>query len=162
MGDFEKIANLKAELLKTIKQLDKTFVYYGEFRKDFPQNRTDSKKYDLVLLADIITDYYTCLETGFVRISKYFENNLDQDRWHKHLLEKMTLEIPGIRNAVLQEKTYNLLDEFLRFRHFKRYYYGYNYDQDRMEYLEKKFQQSIPLVKKDIQEFILFLEELDS
>lgn len=162
MGDFEKIANLKAELLKTIKQLDKTFVYYEEFRKDFPQNRTDSKKYDLVLLADIITDYYTCLETGFVRISKYFENNLDQDRWHKHLLEKMTLEIPGIRNAVLQEKTYNLLDEFLRFRHFKRYYYGYNYDQDRMEYLEKKFQQSIPLVKKDIQEFILFLEELDS
>lgn len=27
MGKFEKIANLKAELLKTIKQLDKTFVY---------------------------------------------------------------------------------------------------------------------------------------
>ena len=161
MGDHEKIANLKAELLKTIKQLEKTFTYYGEFRKDFPYNRKDSKKYDLVLLADIITDYYTCLETGFVKISKFFENNLEQDRWHKHLLEKMTLEIPGIRNAVLQEKTYALLDEFLRFRHFKRYYYSYNYDQDRMEYIEKKFQQSIPLVKGDIKEFILFLEKLD-
>jgi len=162
MGRIEKIANLKAELLKTIEKMDKTFIYYKEFRKDFPQHSSDSKKYDLVLLADIITDYYTCLETGFVRISKFFENNLDQDRWHKHLLEKMILEIPGIRNAVLQEETYYLLDDFLRFRHFKRYYYGYNHDKDRMEYLEKKFLQSIPMVKKDIQDFLLFLEELGS
>lgn len=162
MGLHEKIANLKAELLKTMKQLEKTLTYYEEFRKDFPYNRVDSKKYDLVLLGDIVTDYYTCLETAFVRISKFFENNLEQDRWHKHLLEKMTLEIPGIRNAVLEEKTFDLLDEFLRFRHFKRYYYGYNYDQDRMLYIEKKFKQSVPLVKKDIENFILFLEKMDN
>ena len=130
MMKTDRIPNLKAELLKTLDQLDRTINYYREFRKDFPKDDTDNKKYDLVILADILTDYYTCLETAFVRVSKFFENNLEQDRWHKHLLEKMTLEIPGIRKAVLRESSYRLLDEFLRFRHFKRYYYDYNYDED--------------------------------
>ena len=161
MGKSDRIASLKAELLNTLGQLDKTFSYYEEFREDFPRNGLNHKKYDLVILADILTDYYTCLETAFVRISKFFENNLEQDRWHKHLLEKMILDIPGIRKAVLSKESYNLLDEFLRFRHFKRYYYDYHYDEDRMEYLEKKFHQSIPLVREDIQLFLVFLDEID-
>ena len=157
----DRIPNLKAELLKTLKQLDRTINYYREFRKDFPKDDTDNKKYDLVILSDILTDYYTCLEMAFVRISKFFENNLEQDRWHKHLLEKMTLEIPGIRIAVLSDNSYRLLDEFLRFRHFKRYYYDYNYDEDRMEFLEKKFNQSLPLVMEDLKLFIDFLGEIE-
>lgn len=161
MSVHEHILSLKAELSKTLKQLEKTHSYYTDFRKDFPREQRSGKNYDLVILADIITDYYTCLETAFVRISKFFENSLEKDRWHKHLLEKMTLEIPGIRKAVLQEETYSLLDEFLRFRHFRRYYYDYNYDIDRMHFLEKKFNQSMPLVKQDLLDFVSFLDEID-
>jgi hypothetical protein len=160
MGVSDRIATLKAELQKTLMQLDKSFAYYQDFRKDFPENELNSKNYDLVILADIITDYYTCLETAFVRISKFFENSLENDRWHKHLLEKMVLDIPGIRKAVLRNESYNLLDEFLRFRHFKRYYYDFNYDKDRMEYLEMKFHQSLPMVREDIQRFLVFLDEV--
>jgi hypothetical protein len=160
MGVSDRIATLKAELQKTLLQLDKSYVYYQDFRKDFPGNELNSKNYDLVILADIITDYYTCLETAFVRISKFFENSLENDRWHKHLLEKMVLDIPGIRKAVLSNESYNLLDEFLRFRHFKRYYYDFNYDKDRMEYLEMKFHQSLPMVREDIQRFLVFLDEV--
>jgi hypothetical protein len=72
----------------------------------------------------------------------------------------MVLDIPGIRKAVLSNESYNLLDEFLRFRHFKRYYYDFNYDKDRMEYLEMKFHQSLPMVREDIQRFLVFLDEV--
>jgi hypothetical protein len=152
------INQLIGQLEKTLRQLDRMSDYYKEFRKDFLDDY--SKKYDLVILSDIVTDYYTCLETAFMRISKYFENNLEQDRWHKHLLEKMTYEVPGIRNAVLTDKTYQILDEFLRFRHFKRYYYNYDYDRDKMDFLEKKYKESLPLVKSDIKSFIEFLRSL--
>lgn len=74
----------------------------------------------------------------------------------------MTLEIPGIRKAVLDVNTYIMLDEILRFRHFKRYYYNYQYDRDKLEYLEKKFLQSIPLVEENLDAFSHFLKALNS
>ena len=150
---------LIAEIQKAVAQIHRIAAYHKEFRTDFPSGQTH-KQYDLVILADIVTDYYTCLETAFVRISRFFENNLEKDRWHKHLLEKMTLEIPGIRRAVLSDECYHQLEEFLRFRDFKRYYYDYNYDRDKMLFLEKKLMESIPLVARDLGQFIEFLSEL--
>ena len=159
MPQNEKIAALQGELQTIQSKLDSISTYYSQFKKDF-SDRNESKNYDLVIFSNIISDYYTCLETAFVRISKFFENNLDSDRWHKQLLENMRIEIPGIRQAVINGKTYDILSEFLRFRHFKRYYYDYNYDRDRMIFLEKKLLQSIPMVKKDLAAFNTFLEAL--
>ena len=51
----------------------------------------------------------------------------------------MTLEIPEIRNAVISEQTFHILQEFLRFRYFKRYYVEFEYDWDKLEFLEKKY-----------------------
>ncbi|MBN2340847.1 MAG: hypothetical protein JXX29_17615 [Deltaproteobacteria bacterium] len=159
MNRSNKTRLLLSELQKAVSQIHRISDYHKNFRMDFPIGQ-HHKNYDLVILADIITDYYTCLETLFVRISKFFENNLETDRWHKHLLEKMRLEIPGVRDAVLSEKCFHLLDEFLRFRHFKRYYYDYNYDPDKMQYLENKLVESLPLVESDLLRFGDFLTEL--
>lgn len=156
--DHSSVSMLQAQITKTVEQMDRIEDYFRDFKKDFIQK--EKKKYDLVIFSDIITDYYTCLETAFVRISKFFENNLEQDRWHKHLLEKMTLEIPGIRKAVIRDETHMVLDEFLRFRHFKRYYYHYDYDREKMEFLERKFIQSLPMVREDFNAFLDFLNKV--
>lgn len=112
------------------------------------------------MLAEIITDFYTCLETLFLRISRFFENNLRQDRWHSDLLHKMTLEIGGVRKAVISDSTYPILLEFMKFRHFKRYYFESDYDWDKLEFLEKKYNQIGPLLEKDIRDFEVFLNEI--
>ena len=54
---------------------------------------------------------YTALETLFLRVSQFFENRLAPDRWHSDLLEKMTLEVPGIRQPLIARD----LDDFDRF-----------------------------------------------
>lgn len=159
MSQSSRTRLLLSELNKTIEQIQRIAKYHETFRIDFPAAE-NHKSYDLVILADIITDYYTCLETLFVRISRFFENNLEQDRWHKHLLEKMRLEIPDIRAALLSDECYHLLNEFLRFRHFKRYYYDYNYDRDKMLFLEKKLLESLPLVTHDLSQFGEFLKRI--
>lgn len=123
---------------------------------------TDKSKRDLrdaVLLADILCNTYTCIETVLFRISRVFENHLEQEKWHKELLRKMRLEIPSIRKAVLSHDSYQLLDELRRFRHFKRYYYDFEYDWDRLDYLRVIYGKLIPLINQELADYGDFLRE---
>jgi len=111
-------------------------------------------------LCDIIEHYYTCLETLFLRASRFFENDLAPDRWHQDLLDKMLLDVPGVRPRVISRATHERLLEFLRFRHFRRYYYEMDYDWDKLELLRKKLVEAVPLVRDDLERFAAFVEEL--
>ncbi|MGL4943986.1 MAG: hypothetical protein ACRC46_12445 [Thermoguttaceae bacterium] len=150
MSAFEKTAELCAHIQKTLERLEEVERFYADLKKDEASLR-QNHAYDLIVLANVFNDFYTILETLFVRVSKTFENNLERDRWHSHLLEKMTLDIPAIRPRVISDTVYSGLLEFLKFRHFKRYYFEFEYDRERMDYLEKKFNTVIPLLKSDLQ-----------
>jgi len=52
------------------------------------------------------------------------------------------------------------LDELLKFRHFKRYYFEFHYDWDRLVYLQKRFDQVRPLLDRDLDQFRQFLQRL--
>lgn len=152
MSAFEKTAELCAHIQKTLERIEEIERFYADLKKDESALRKN-RAYDLIVLADIFNDFYTILETLFVRISKSFENNLERDRWHRQLLEKMTLDIPAIRPRVISDTVHNGLLEFLKFRHLKRYYFEFEYDRERMNYLEKKFNALIPLLKNDLQKY---------
>jgi hypothetical protein len=120
--------------------------------------QTGKTKASALMMASIIENYYTCLETLFLRISQSFENNLAEHRWHGDLLEKMTIHVPGIRERVITDETYGILLEFMRFRHFKRYYFELEYDWDKIDFLLRKLKQVHPLVLRDIKRFMDFLK----
>jgi len=72
---------------------------------------------------------YGVLENYFLRISKYFENNLPSDRWHQALVDKMAIEIPGIRPALFTNPDHvKMVRELVRFRHRLRNLYGEDLD----------------------------------
>ncbi len=114
-----------------------------------------------LMMAGIIENYYTCLETLFLRISQNFENHLDAQRWHQELLDRMTLRIPGLRERVVSDTTKRDLAELLKFRHFKRYYFDFDYDWDRIDFLLKKIDDVHPQLLGEIGEFVAFLERAD-
>ena len=114
-----------------------------------------------LIVAGLLENYYTCLETIFLRISQSFENNLDPARWHNDLLQKMTLEIEGVRAAAVSGETISPLFELLKFRHFKRYYFELEYDWDRLDFLVTKLRQVHPLVTRDLERFVRFASALD-
>lgn len=126
--------------------------YQGIFKNESKRDLRDA-----VLLAEILCNSYTCIETILFRISRAFENHLDSEQWHKELLRKMRLEIPGIRKAVLSHESYLLLDELRRFRHFKRYYYEFEYDWLRLDYLQKMYEKLVPLIHEELENYIVFL-----
>ena len=114
-----------------------------------------------LIVAGLLENYYTCLETIFVRISQHFENRLGPERWHQDLLNRMTLEIEGVRAAAISGAAFPPLLELLRFRHFKRYYFELEYDWDRLDFLVGKLRQAHPLVARDLERFRRFVSALD-
>ncbi len=76
-------------------------------------------------LGFTIQTLYGVLENYFLRISKYFENSLPADRWHTALVEKMSLDIPGVRPPFFTDKRLERqVREIVRFRHRLRNLYG--------------------------------------
>jgi hypothetical protein len=115
---------------------------------------------DAILLTEILCNSYTCLETIFFRISRFFENNLASEKWHKELLHKMRIEVPNVRKAVLSSESYLSLDELRRFRHFKRYYFEFDYDWNRLTYLRSVYEKAFMLVPGELEAYTDFLTKL--
>ena len=155
MNADSRIHSLLGELERTRALLRRIERFYDE---RFP---TDQRTADsAIILSEILGNYYTCLETFFLRVSQTFENHLSRDSWHRDLLGKMFLSIPGEREPLLSENSYQAAGELLRFRHFKRYYLEFDYDWDRLELVEKKFATLRPNLEADFDRFALFLQRL--
>jgi hypothetical protein len=152
----EQLLLLVGEINESLVVINNINELYAQYRQNFID--TDKRDIrDAVLLSDILCNTYTCIETILFRISRVFENQLDPDRWHKELLRKMHIDIPGVRRAVLSKASYQLLDELRRFRHFKRYYYDVNYDWSKLEYLQTVYLKVMPLIKDELNNYASFL-----
>ena len=112
-----------------------------------------------VVVADALSRYYTAAETLFFRVARVFENSVEGNRWHAELLDRMGMEIPGIRPAVLSAATQSALRDLMRFRHFSRYYVELEYDWDRLDFLLGKFQGLRPALRDDLHRFRALLAD---
>ncbi len=76
---------LKSELEDNLAVLQGIYAFFIKaLEEDVPKlGRNQSAAF---IIAGIIENYYTCLETGLFRVSQFFENNLIKDRWHSDLL----------------------------------------------------------------------------
>ena len=154
-----QIALLIAQANNTLNILEENKKFYAEFTNN-DYKKLGQTTASAIVFSQIFIDYYTCVETFLFRCSQTFENNLEQEKWHKSLLQKMSLDIPNIRPAILRKNTYEILDELLRFRHFRRYYFNFSYDWDKINLLSKKYNDLHPLLIEDIQTFVKFLIQL--
>ena len=133
------------------------------FIDDYIEKRIEAgerKTEQALVLAQALSNYYTCLETIFFRISQFFENDLPSHRWHQALLNKMTLRIDGVREPVVSDATADALGEILKFRHFTRYYFSFDYDWDKLEFLIGKFRRIRHSISAELDEFDRFLADL--
>lgn len=158
MNPESKVRTLRAELDKSLSVLARI----EDFIVDFQDRKLSEAPGidEAMIVTQALSNYYTCLETLFLRISKFFENNLDNEQWHRSLLEKMTLEIEGVRPKAIGDYVYFGLLELLKFRHFSRYYFEMDYDWDKLRFLLKKFQEIRVRIRTDLSNFDEFLKRL--
>jgi len=88
-------------------------------------------------------------------VAGFFENRLDDTaRYHLWLLKRMTIEIEGLRPALLSEDTFRLLNELRAFRHVFRHAYSYELDPEKVRVLAEKMSRLRDLFEADFQNFI--------
>ena len=152
MSAEDRINTLLSEIAKSREVLARIEGYYDEYYATV--DPAAPTRENAIVFSEILCNYYTCLETLFLRVSQVFENDLSADRWHQDLLERMTLSIDGIRPRLLTDAAYVPLRELMRFRHFKRYYLEFDYDWDKLEFLQRKLAAARREVGPDIDAFV--------
>ncbi len=141
MNNVNALRVLQAELSADVVILKELHQKYNLLHQKLTLITPD--EFDYVALAYTIVNLYSLIENYFLRIAKTFENNLEQNRWHKHLLQRMTLDIPAIRPAFMERQDYPFFDELRAFRHVFRHIYQSELDTDRLFALDSKIPQGV-------------------
>ena len=157
MEPANRLLSLAAELDAALPVLDRINRFYDQFHQ---QSETRQSTENAIIVSDVFVSFYTCIETAFLRISQLFENTLDSSRWHEQLLRAMTRTIPSVRERVISDASYAALSELRRFRHFKRYYFAFDYDWERLELVRAKYLACRAPVRTELAAYSAYLQRL--
>lgn len=109
---------------------------------------------DLAPVAYALHNIYNAIENTFEQISRTFENHItDAAQWHRELLNKMFLEIPHVRPAVLPESLRSNLSDLRGFRHVFRHGYDFDLDVEKLSRLLRDWRSARPGLKEALTNF---------
>lgn len=146
------VAPLLAEIRKSRRVLGRIEAYHDEYLRKMVESTAPSRE-NRIVIAEILVNYYTCLETIFRRVSQFFENERSTERRHYDLLDNMTVDVEGVRPNLLSERSYAALREIMRFRRYKRYHLEFDYDWDKLQALSRTLESVRPQVREDLDQF---------
>ena len=150
----ETLSILAADILKQQKLIEAIYGHIAKRKKGYTKDRVV-----LESLAYQLHNLYCAFEDLFRIVANYFENHiLDEAGWHKELLNRMTLEIKGIRPRFVSEAAYEFLTELRGFRHVFRHAYGVELETDKIKIVLKKALALKKIYKKDIANFLAQLK----
>lgn len=146
---------LVSELNNDAEILEELMEKYTLLNKKLMQIKPD--EFDWSSLGYAIHNLYNLLENYFLRISKFFENDLDQSSWHRELVNRMTIEIIDVRPRLFNRDLANKINELRAFRHVFRYIYQSRLDVEKLQNLNHR----IPgIINEFKQSHKLFIERL--
>ncbi len=112
-------------------------------------------------LAYQFHNLYSAIEDLFKIVARFFENTIESaSGYHIELLNRMTLNIEGVRPALISKDTAGVVNDFRAFRHFFRHSYSADIDSDKIQLLlakldlfKKRYAKDIVKFKKTIHAF---------
>ncbi len=102
--------------------------------------------------------------SGLERIFEVIAANVDRrkpegENWHQELLKQMSLEIEGVRPAVISEASYVQLNDYRGFRHVVRSIYTYHFHPVKMRRLVEEASGLFNNVRDELLAFAAFIED---
>jgi len=135
-------------------QLEKIEQVYEELEDRAAQMRSNHPG-SIESAAYQLHNLYSAAEDLFKIVAGAFENSVtDLSRWHTELLGRMTLNIRGVRPALLSTESAELLDELRAFRHVFRHAYLKRLDFSRVEQNLDRARQLRSLLPQDVAYFL--------
>lgn len=155
----ELVLTLIGQIDHLMKALEATMEEARVKVNEFKQLQPSS--FDLRGLGSLLHDFFTTIEDIFEQISADVNGSLpDTPEWHKQLLIRMSIPIPGLRPAVISEELRWELDEYLWFRHLFRNVYGYLLDWKRLKPLFGRMEDTYQQFSHEVNIFRTFMLQL--
>lgn len=151
-GILTFIAKIEGELTELDQLKDRIQTVWEKYK-------TNADEFYLDSVALNLHGLYSGLEKIFLEVAKEIDENIpDGSSWHKELLDQMALKIKNLRPAVISKESRDILDEYRAFRHVVRNVYANKYSAKKISILLDNFSEEYMRVKKEIQDFLNFLE----
>ena len=144
---------IEAELADVQRAAGKAAQAYREAR------RGDLRTFLLDSVAINLHSFYNGIERIFELLAREIDGGLPTGPgWHRDLLAQMTLDVAGVRPAVIRSETAAGLEEYLRFRHLVRNLYTWNFEEDKLAALVTGLDPVLSELSSDLAAFARYLE----
>ncbi len=130
---------LKADILDELNNLKKLDAEFVAIKKLLNHRKEDIGFFDKAATGYFLHNFYNGCENIFGMIARFFENDLGPQSWHRDLLKRMKLDIPGYRPRLIDDETFDTLNEFRAFRHVFRHCYSFHLDWEREKIIAMKY-----------------------
>jgi len=151
-------ATLAARILAELNELSQLAA-----RAEQGWERAKKKNDDYYLdgVALNIHGFYSGLELIFEKIASGIDGSVPTGaNWHRELLDQMSLEVSGIRPAVISDGLKEELEAYRGFRHVVRNVYTHRLSEDKMRSLVEKLRTVYIGIEKELTVFAGFLKEV--
>ena len=152
--EYETIQTLRSELRALLDRVQELDGKLQGYTAQSPQPEALPEAV-LITVSYLLSGIYSCFEDQFLKIATVFENRVENPAsWHRELLERMQIEVEGVRPQVLGRPAFRLLNELRGFRHVFRSSYSFELDEERVRLVLRRWEKGKTAVLKDIQSFI--------
>lgn len=153
-----EVLRFEAEILEELANTKRIVGIIRSRVTGLPVPSSDAYEAYIDSIAHNLENFYLAVEEIFKMISVATAEGLPEgERWHSTLLKNMTKEIKGVRPSVITEETYELMDDYRKFRHLARNIYTFNILPDKVLILAKTVNKTFKGFEGDIKGFIKFL-----
>jgi len=104
--------------------------------------------------AMVLHSFYNGVENILILMIKYYEGKLpNSNKWHMELLEKAFVPVEN-EKQILKNDLQEIMEEYLKFRHFVRHTYSYKLKWEQMEYLINSIENIWGIIKENLNSFL--------
>lgn len=119
----------------------------------------DPDEIEMRAAALTVHAFYNGLEKVFVLVAKHFDQQVPSGfRWHRQLLDRMG-ESTDRRPAIIERSEYDMLTEYLSFRHLVRHSYPGSLSWYRFSEIARNLFSVHQQIERRIRDFLSFLED---
>jgi len=124
-------AILAARIRTDLLELD---FFVDRARQGWDKTKTLNDDYYLDGVALNLHSFYSGLEKIFEKIAATVDGSVPNTaNWHQELLSQMSMEISGIRPAVISQELRDMLEDYRGFRHVVRNVYTHHLNPEKIE-----------------------------
>ena len=106
--------------------------------------------------------FYSGLEHIFEKIASLVDESVPTgSNWHQELIRQMSIEVSGVRPAVISAELRIALEEYRGFRHIVRNVYTYQLNPEKLEQLISMLRETFSRTERELLAFAKFLENTE-